>query len=152
MVPGLTILLSPIFVPMKFHLLLLSVLLLSVGATYGQQTLEWPALSSAGTISNAFAERSIPEYATRYVGQWVKIRGYVLALQPESGSYFLSAYPSAGCFFCGRANWDSVIELQFAQPKGVSYKMDQIVTLQGVFQLTHDPYGPAYRLEQVIAR
>lgn len=70
-------------------------------------------------------------------GKKVYIRGHMLTVAEEKGIYILSRNPFAACFFCGNAGPESIIELKM-QPGHPKFKMDQIVTIQGVLRLNQD--------------
>ena len=82
-------------------------------------------------------------------GQKVRIKGHVIPMDVNEGSYILSANPYAACFYCGGAGPESVIELQFAEEPRI-YDVDEWITFSGVFKLNDSDFGHMnYILTQV---
>lgn len=70
-------------------------------------------------------------------GQEVYLKGYILALDPETGYYLLSSNPYSSCFFCGGAGPETVVELEFKYiPERI--KMDQVATIRGKLKLNEE--------------
>ena len=70
-------------------------------------------------------------------GKEVYIKGFILAFDPKKEMYILSRNPFASCFFCGNGGPESIIELKL-KPGYPKFKMDQIVTMKGLFKLNKD--------------
>lgn len=70
-------------------------------------------------------------------GKFVKITGYVIALDAVSSQYALSAFPFSSCFFCGAAGPESVLELILKDSD--KYLTDDVITFEGILQLNTDP-------------
>lgn len=77
------------------------------------------------------------EELKKWDGKYVKITGYVIALDAVNAQYALSAFPFSSCFFCGAAGPESVLELDLS--KAERYLTDDVITFKGVLQLNADP-------------
>lgn len=71
-------------------------------------------------------------------GKKIKIQGYMHALEATRLQkwFMLSYYPSNACFFCGAAGVETAIEVK--SPKGINFKQDKLITIQGTFYLNFD--------------
>ena len=72
-------------------------------------------------------------------GKEIIITGYVIALDPVSKQYALSAFPFASCFFCGAAGPESVMELQLLSSE--EFLTDDVRTFKGILRLNEGPYS-----------
>lgn len=69
-------------------------------------------------------------------GQIVEIEGFYLPYDFGPGSYILSKFPLASCFFCGANGPESVIQVNFDNPQ--DFHTDEVVRVQGVLELNAD--------------
>jgi|GEM_PF-696694 len=67
-------------------------------------------------------------------GKRLRITGYMIPLDINSGLYAVSRYPYASCFFCGAAGVETVISLKF-KSKPRRFKTDEYLTIEGTFEL-----------------
>ncbi|WP_031529295.1 hypothetical protein [Dyadobacter crusticola] len=67
-------------------------------------------------------------------GRQIRIRGYMIPVDPESNIYVISAQPMSMCFFCGGAGPESIVELQFRDKKQL-FKTDAVKTVNGKLKL-----------------
>ena len=81
-------------------------------------------------------------------GEIVEIQGYILQVDLEGNSYYLSAYPFSSCFFCGGAGQESVMELRLKHAKQ-KFKQDDLVKLRGRLRLNDRELELNYILEEV---
>jgi hypothetical protein len=77
------------------------------------------------------------EELKQWDGKFVKITGYIIALDAINGQYALSAFPFSSCFFCGAAGPESVLELDLNKKE--KYLTDDVITFNGVLELNADP-------------
>lgn len=68
-------------------------------------------------------------------GKELIIKGYTIPINTE-GTYVISQYPMAQCFFCGGAGPESMIELRLKKKK--RFKTDEIHTFKGKLRLNPD--------------
>lgn len=68
-------------------------------------------------------------------GKELLIKGYTIPINME-GTYVISQYPMAQCFFCGGAGPESMIELRLKKKK--RFKTDEIHTFKGKLRLNPD--------------
>ena len=78
------------------------------------------------------------EELKQWDGKFVKITGYIIALDAINGQYALSAFPFSSCFFCGAAGPESVLELDLNKKE--KYLTDDVITFNGVLELNADPF------------
>lgn len=70
-------------------------------------------------------------------GKAIRITGYVLPIDLESGLYVVSEYPMAACFFCGAAGPESIMALKFRKlPR--QFRTDERRTFSGTLRLNAD--------------
>ncbi len=137
----------------------LKILMAFAGLTLGlgasaQKTIEWSDLTDV-----EFEETYYERYDTKYFkptfgesvkaldGEEIRISGYVIAVEAESGFYVLSANPYSACFFCGNAGPETVIELEFdGWPD--AYETDTYKTFTGVLRLNSDDI---FRLNYILS-
>ncbi len=79
--------------------------------------------------------------------QSVKITGYILPLDVSGEIYALSRFPYEACFFCGGAGLETVMNVWFAEPDQ-DFKLDQVVTLQGILRFNRDGNSLIYLLDK----
>lgn len=118
-----------------------------------QQEIGWDTLKdiSYDYIQNEdqnfwYGEPTFGEAVLALDGQKVVIKGYILPVDFSGNSYFLSAFPYSSCFFCGGAGQESIMELQLKNRKK-TFKMDQVVTLEGTLRLNDRELELNYILE-----
>ena len=68
-------------------------------------------------------------------GKELIIKGYTIPINTE-GTYVISQYPMAQCFFCGGAGPESMIELRLKKKK--RFKTDEIHIFKGKLRLNPD--------------
>ncbi|MEM9990579.1 MAG: hypothetical protein AAF738_02380 [Bacteroidota bacterium] len=68
-------------------------------------------------------------------GQIVQISGYMLPLAGTGMQIVLSRFPFIGCYFCGNAEPETVIELWLKPEFMRRYKMDARLTFKGKLRL-----------------
>lgn len=79
-----------------------------------------------------------PEFGPKvkaFSGKELIIKGYTIPINTE-GTYVISQYPMAQCFFCGGAGPESMIELRLKKKK--RFKTDEIHTFKGKLRLNPD--------------
>lgn len=70
----------------------------------------------------------------KLAGKSISIAGFLIPVTTYGNEYVLSQNPYAGCYFCGNAGIESVMELKFKN-NAIRYKLDKYVVLQGTLQL-----------------
>ncbi len=70
----------------------------------------------------------------KLAGKPVSIAGFLIPITTYGNEYVLSQNPYAGCYFCGNAGIESVMDLKFKN-NAIRYKLDKYVVLQGTLQL-----------------
>lgn len=70
----------------------------------------------------------------KLAGKPISIAGFLIPVTTYGNEYVLSQNPYAGCYFCGNAGIESVMELKFKN-NAIRYKLDKYVVLQGTLQL-----------------
>ena len=121
-----------------------------------QNTFGWSTLADV-TFAEKFDEEIqgywlIPTFGNTletFRGKTVTLEGYFIPIDIDGGFYVLSKFPYANCFFCGGAGEESVIELKFKDTPR-TYKMDDVVTFEGVFHWNNKPFELPYILEEVV--
>ena len=100
--------------------------------------------------AKAYYAQIIPsEKVQKLDKQRIVIQGYILPMDIKDGYYILSAFPNSSCFFCGGAGEESVIELTF-KDKPKAYKMDDVVSFEGIFRWNQTPFELPYIMEDVV--
>ncbi len=66
-------------------------------------------------------------------GQTLRIKGYMIPVDPEDKVYVLSARPMASCFFCGGAGPETIIQLNLKTKR--KFKTDDVWVVEGKFRL-----------------
>jgi len=70
----------------------------------------------------------------KLAGRSISIAGFLIPVTTYGNEYVLSQNPYAGCYFCGNAGIESVMDLKFKN-NAIRYKLDKYVVLQGTLQL-----------------
>jgi len=70
-----------------------------------------------------------------FKGKKVRIKGYVIPIDPVKNQYVLSKVPMAMCFFCGSSGSETIVELEMKKGFQGRYDTDDVVTFQGVLNL-----------------
>ena len=70
----------------------------------------------------------------KLAGKPISIAGFLIPITTYGNEYVLSQNPYAGCYFCGNAGIESVMDLNFKN-NAIRYKLDKYVVLQGTLQL-----------------
>jgi hypothetical protein len=130
----------------RFHLAtLFSIVLLAWNTGSAQQKVTWDDLTDVvfkeKYVKSVDSYYLFPEFGPevkKYEGKQIVISGYMLVLDPKAEFYVLSKGPFASCFFCGAAGPETIMEVQFKSKNHKRYKMDDRVTLRGVFKLNKD--------------
>ena len=122
---------------------ILFILLFVCGISFAQKEITWFDLSKV-----KFENKYIPEYDDYYLfpnfsapvkaldGAEVTITGYFLDIDPKGEIFVLSKGPMSSCFFCGIGGPETAVEVHFKSKP--SFKMDDIVTVSGIFELNSD--------------
>lgn len=126
----------------KTVILTLSILL-SIYAN-AQKEITWKDLADVNFVDKYFEMEGgyylypkFGESVKALEGTEVYLKGYILALDPETGYYLLSSNPYSSCFFCGGAGPETVVEPEFRFiPERL--EMDKIVTIKGRLKLNND--------------
>lgn len=80
-------------------------------------------------------------------GQEIMIKGYTIPIDTE-GTFVVSQYPMAMCFFCGKAGSESMMQLKFNRKQ--RFKTDEIHSFKGKLRLNPDNVNELnYILEEV---
>jgi hypothetical protein len=144
------------FSPLRIAgLLLLGLSLLSMRPSEGPVTpISWDTLANISYeyIQNFeqnfwYGEATFSEEVKALDGEMVEIQGYILQVDLEGNSYYLSAYPFSSCFFCGGAGQESVMELRLKNAKQ-SFTQDELVKLRGRLRLNNRELELNYILEE----
>ncbi len=69
-------------------------------------------------------------------GKKIRIRGYVIPVDPQGRLLVLSAHPMASCFFCGGAGPASILQLKMSPSR--RFRVDEIRTMTGTLRLNPD--------------
>lgn len=114
--------------------------------------ISWPLLAGVEYVYsykkdvNQWANKAtFSEELKQLDGQRVQLKGYVLTLDMHGDMLVLSEYPFSGCFFCGGAGQESVVELQMKKKK--RFKNDDFRTIEGTFRLNTTEFELSYVLE-----
>ncbi|MEL6627254.1 MAG: DUF3299 domain-containing protein [Bacteroidota bacterium] len=120
--------------------------------SYGQVVLGWDDLGKISFTTAkddesgyAYMKPIFSEKVEEMNGKRVQITGYMIPLDTEGYEYVVSAYPNSACFFCGGAGKESVVELDL-ETYDRRYEVDEIVQMEGIFELNEDQFGLCYRL------
>ncbi len=69
-------------------------------------------------------------------GEKLRIKGYMIPVDPADKVYILSARPMASCFFCGGAGPETIIQLNLKTKR--KFKTDEVWIVEGKFRLNAD--------------
>lgn len=109
-----------------------------------QEEIDWNTLSDV-EFTDVYMEE-VDEYflyphfgpaIRQLAGKKVKIRGFVLAIDPTENYYILSKGPFSSCFFCGVGGPETIVELEMKSSKEV-FIMDEVATITGILKLNSD--------------
>ena len=109
-----------------------------------QEEIDWNTLSDV-EFTDVYMEE-VDEYflyphfgptIRQLAGKKVKIRGFVLAIDPTENYYILSKGPFSSCFFCGVGGPETIVELEMKSSKEV-FIMDEVATITGILKLDSD--------------
>ena len=67
-------------------------------------------------------------------GKTISIAGFLIPTTTYGNEYVLSENPYSGCYFCGNAGIESVIELKF-KGNDIRYKLDRFIKVEGILAL-----------------
>jgi len=70
-------------------------------------------------------------------GKQISITGFLIPITTYGNEYVISANPYAGCYFCGNAGIESIIELKF-ENNNIRFKTDRHSTIEGKLQLSEN--------------
>jgi hypothetical protein len=128
-----------------YQIIITAFLLFSILGLQAQAKITWDDLTDVvfkeKYVKSVDAHYLFPEFGPdvkKYDGKQIIISGYMLVLDPKAEFYVLSKGPFASCFFCGAAGPETIMEVQFKNKNHKRYKMDDRVTLRGVFKLNKD--------------
>lgn len=83
-------------------------------------------------------------------GQTLRIKGYIIPVDPEDKVYVLSARPMASCFFCGGAGPETIIQLNLKTKR--KFKTDDVWIVEGKFRLNEADFDECnYILDECVA-
>ena len=79
-------------------------------------------------------------------GKMISISGFLIPTTTYGKDYVISANPYSGCYFCGNAGIESIIELKFDN-NNIRYKTDRHITVEGKLILNEgDDLGFIYTI------
>ena len=70
-------------------------------------------------------------------GKEVVLAGFVLPMDIQQNTFALSSSPFENCFFCGNAEPNSVVELNFKK-KQSKFLVDQFIIVKGILKLNRN--------------
>jgi len=80
-------------------------------------------------------------------GKIITIAGFLIPVTTYGNEYVISANPYSGCYFCGNAGIESIIELKF-EGNNIRYKIDRFIMVEGKLILNSgDDLGFIYTLQ-----
>ena len=141
----------------KRIILLLMVISLSSFKFDEPQKITWEVLKDVTFKKKWYEKESIfmlyPTFGPnikKIEGKMVRIKGYMVPVDPESNQYVLSAFPYSMCFFCGGAGPESVMGLKLKKDR--KFKTDELHVFKGVLELNaNDIYDLNYILSEAEA-
>jgi hypothetical protein len=68
-------------------------------------------------------------------GKQISIAGFLIPVTTYGNEYVLSANPYSGCYFCGNAGIESIIELKF-KGSDIRFKLDRFSIIEGTLELS----------------
>lgn len=131
-------------------LLLIAAFIGLTSSTTEPKIIPWELLAIPYTTTvDGLYEPQFPSYLDKYKNQEVIIQGYLVPVDVEGNQYALSKTAFASCFFCGKAEPNTVVELVFAE-KPDSFVTDQFVVVKGMLTFNEDdPYRLFFILKNV---
>ncbi|MDC3050253.1 hypothetical protein OA171_00265 [Flavobacteriales bacterium] len=129
---------------MMIRPLIILILLFIKTTAVAQEEIDWNTLSDV-EFTDVYMEE-VDEYflyphfgptIRALAGKRVKIRGFVLAIDPTENYYILSKGPFSSCFFCGVGGPETIVELEMKSSKEV-FIMDEVATITGKLKLNSD--------------
>lgn len=132
-------------------------LLIASDPVFAQQKLTWEQMADVSYdrkwSDDADAYFWFPEFDENIKameGKDVQVTGYLIPFDETNGTYVLSAFPFAACFFCGNAGPESVMSLQLRKD-GLRFNTDDFLTFRGTLRLNADNiYEMNYILEDAV--
>ena len=80
-------------------------------------------------------------------GKMVSITGFLIPTTTYGKEYVISQNSYSGCYFCGNAGIESIIELKF-EGDNIRYKIDRYLVVEGKLILNEgDEFGFIYTLQ-----
>lgn len=73
----------------------------------------------------------------KFDGKQISIAGFLIPITTYGNEYVLSANPYSGCYFCGNAGIESVIDLKF-EGNDIHFKTDRFSTIEGKLELSEN--------------
>lgn len=70
-------------------------------------------------------------------GKQISIAGFLIPVKTYGNEYVLSENPYSGCYFCGNAGIESIIELKF-EGNAVRFKTDRYSIMEGRLELSEN--------------
>lgn len=109
--------------------------------SWGQQVVPWELLAVPySTTPDGLYEPQFPSWLDGYKNQEVIIQGYLVPVDVEGKQYALSRYAFSSCFFCGNAEPNTVVELNFKDAPD-HFITDQFVVIKGLLVFNEsDPF------------
>lgn len=91
-------------------------------------------------IEEANAYYRIPVFTPELIAETSKeisLVGYYLPYSRLDSVIIVSRFPNASCFYCGQAGIESVAMVELDEPDNHSFRMDQLLTVQGKLLLNN---------------
>ncbi|MEP6713321.1 MAG: hypothetical protein ABJA37_12925 [Ferruginibacter sp.] len=80
-------------------------------------------------------------------GRMISIAGFLIPITTYGKDYVISANPYSGCYFCGNAGIETIIELKFDN-NNIRHKTDRYLVVEGKLILNEgDDLGFIYTLQ-----
>ena len=90
---------------------------------------------------------TFPPEVKKLNGKIISITGFLIPVTTYGNEYVISANPYSGCYFCGNAGIESIIELKF-EKNNIRYKIDRYIVVEGKLLLNEaDGIGFIYTLQ-----
>ncbi|UII26025.1 DUF3299 domain-containing protein [Fulvivirga maritima] len=124
--------------------IIITIFLLIGNEAISQTKITWKTLGDV-TFTDKYSDEVEAYYYYPHFGEHIKnlegkqvyLKGYILEVDPKEDLYVLSRNPYASCFFCGNGGPESIVELELSSDHP-PFKMDQVITIQGVLKLNQD--------------
>ncbi len=125
---------------MKKQLLLALFVLLGWTAR-AQNVVPWELLAVPYSMdADGLYSPQFPSWLDKFKNQEVVIQGYLVPVDVEGKQYALSRYAFSSCFFCGNAEPNTVVELNFSEAPD-RLITDQFVVVKGLLVFNDkDPF------------